>query len=286
MRKILFRSGLLAIGLFMFLCINNYGQNSISDPANPEDITTWHGKTVIFFSPHEDDDLSAAGTMAILTKNGNKVLIVMYTNGNKGTHDLSMTSERLAQIRKQEDMAANKILGIPQDNIFFLGYDDGMLEYVPQKEIVEKVCWYIRKYRPDAIFTMDPGSKYFIWHKTDHRASALLTVDGARAAAYHLYFPQHLAKEGLQSYTVRDWFFYESDGIVIDGNYKVDVTNVADLIWQAACQHTSQNGKGNMKYTGPEMAPEDKENLKKIITKDSSGKVYELFRRVQESLSY
>ena len=78
-----------------------------------------------------------------------------------------------------------------EENIFFLGYDDGMLEYVPQKEIVEKVCWFIRKYRPDAVFTMDPGDRWVKWHKTDHRASALLTLDGARAAAYHLYFPHH-----------------------------------------------------------------------------------------------
>jgi GlcNAc-PI de-N-acetylase len=154
-----------ALSLCIFLFARIYGQSSISDPANPEDITTWYGKTIIFFSPHEGDDLEVAGTMAKLVKNGNKVLIVLYTNGDKGTHDLDMTSERLAQIRKQEDLAANKILGIPQENIFFLGYDDGMLEYVPQKEIVEKVCWFIRKYRPDAIFTMDPGTKFTIWHK-------------------------------------------------------------------------------------------------------------------------
>lgn len=276
----------LALSLCIFLCARIYGQSSISDPANPEDITTWHGKTIIFFSPHEDDDLEAAGTMAKLVKNGNNVLIVLYTNGNKGTHDLNMTSERLAQIRKQEDLAANKILGIPKENIFFLGYDDGMLEYVPQKEIVEKVCWFIRKYRPDAIFTMDPGTKFTIWHKTDHRASALLTLDGALAAAYHLYFPQHLTKEGLQSYAVRDCFFYESDGSVIEGNYRVDITNEAKLKWQAACQHTSQISKGNMKYIGSEMAHEDKEKQKEIITKDADGKVYENFRRVQESLSY
>jgi len=276
----------LLTGLIVFFCISISAQNAtISNPANPEDITTWHGKTIIYFSPHEDDDLEGAGTMATLVKNGNTVYIVLFTNGNKGTHDLEMTSERLAQIRKQEDIAANKILGIPKENIFFLGYDDGMLEYVPQKEIVEKVCLFVRKYRPDAVFTLNPGEKYVIWHKTDHRASALLSVDGARAAAYHLYFPKQI-KEGLTSYVVRDWFFYESDGAVIDGNCKVDITDVADLKWRAACQHTSQMGKGNMKYTGTEMLPEDKEKLKDIIKPSSDGKVYETFRRFQESLSY
>ena len=278
---------LIVTGLmFIFICGASRSQNKNSNAANAEDIRTWHGKTVIYFAPHPDDEIVSSGTLAILTKNGNTVYIVIYCNGNAGTHDLDMTREKLAQIRKQEDIAANKIVGIPEENIFFLGYDDGMLEYVPPKEIVEKVCWFIRKYRPDAVFTLDPGSKYMVWHKTDHRAAALLSVDGARAAAYHLVFPQHFIYEGLQSYIVRDWFFYESDGTIIDGNYKVDITDVAQLKWQAACQHTSQMGKGNMKYTGHEMTPEDKENLKEIIAKDTDDKVYEHFRRLQESLSF
>jgi len=98
---------------------------------NPEDLNEWRDKTVMVFCPHPDDDLAAAGTMAKLVGNGNKVYIVLYTTGNKGSRDLEMTSERLAQIRKQEDLAANKILGIPPENIIWLGYDDGMLEYVP-----------------------------------------------------------------------------------------------------------------------------------------------------------
>ena len=252
------------------------------EPVNPQDIKDWKGKTVIYFGPHEDDDLAGAGTMARLVKGGNKVYIVLYTSGNKGSRDLDMTSERLAEIRKQEDYAANAVLGIPKENIFILGYDDGMLEYVPQKEIVEKVCWFIRKYRPDAIFSMDPGDKWVKWYKTDHRASALLTADGARAAAYHLYFPHHRIHEGLQPHTVTDWFFYSSH----EPNYKVDITAVADLKWQAACKHTSQFGKGNLKYTGPEMDAEDKERMKSRIRKDADGKVYENFRRLQESLSF
>jgi LmbE family N-acetylglucosaminyl deacetylase len=272
--------------VFFTTCGVILGQNEIEDPANPKDITTWHGKTVMYFSPHPDDELTSSGTLAKLTANGNTVYVIVFCNGNAGTHDTSMTSQRLAHIRKREDIAANKIVGIPKENIFFLGYDDGMLEYVPQKEIVEKVCWFIRKYRPDAVFTLDPGDRHMVWHKTDHRATAILSVDGARAAAYHLVFPKHFTEEKLQSFTVRDWFFYESDGPIIDSNYDVDITDVAALKWQAACQHTSQLGKGNMKYIGPEMAPEDKEKLKEIIAKEPDGKIYEHFRRLQESLSF
>ena len=274
----------MIVGAVLVLCLaaTLWAQGRGGPKANPENINDWKGKTVLFFGPHEDDDLSAAGTMAKLVKNGNKVFIVLYTSGNKGSRDPDMTSERLAEIRKQEDYAANGVLGIPKENIIILGYDDGMLEYVPQKEIVEKVCWFIRKYRPDALFSMDPGDKWVKWYKTDHRASALLTCDGARAAAYHLYFPSQRTHEGLQPYTVTDWWFYSSH----EPNTKVDITDVAELKWKAACQHTSQFGKGNLKYTGPEMDPEDKEYMKRRIRKDPDGKIYEQFRRLQESLSF
>jgi LmbE family N-acetylglucosaminyl deacetylase len=250
---------------------------------NPDNIMDWRGKTVMVFCPHPDDDLAAAGTMARLVKNGNKVYIVLYTTGNKGSRDLEMTSERLAQIRKHEDLAANKILGIPPENIIWLGYDDGMLEYVPQKELVEKVCWLIRKYRPDAVFSLEPGSQTMRWHKTDHRMSAFITLDGARAAAYHLYFPHHRIYEGLQPFTVRDYFFWSTD----QANYSVDITEVAELKANASSQHTSQFGKGNLKYTGPQMDPEDKERIRaRRLRKDPDGKIYERFRRLQESLSF
>ena len=177
---------------------------------NPEDIDDWRGKTVMVFAPHPDDDLAPAGTMAKLARNGNNVYIVLYTSGNKGSRDLEMTSERLAEIRKKEDIAANKILGVPEENIICLGYDDGMLEYVPELELCEEVCRLIRKYRPDAVFSYDPGTLYMRWHKTDHRMGAFITVDGARAAAYHLYFPHHRIYEGLQPFTVTDYIFYGS----------------------------------------------------------------------------
>jgi LmbE family N-acetylglucosaminyl deacetylase len=250
---------------------------------NPENIMDWRGKTVMVFCPHPDDDLAAAGTMARLVKNGNKVYVVLYTTGNKGSRDLEMTSERLAQIRKHEDLAANKILGIPPEDIIWLGYDDGMLEYVPQKELVEKVCWLIRKYRPDAVFSLEPGVQTMRWHKTDHRMSAFITLDGARAAAYHLYFPHHRIYEGLQPFTVRDYFFWSTD----QANYSVDITEVAELKANASSQHTSQFGKGNLKYTGPQMDAEDKERIRaRRLRKDPDGKIYERFRRLQESLSF
>jgi hypothetical protein len=62
---------------------------------------------------------------------------------------------------------------------------------------------------------------------------------------------------------------------------------VAELKYQAAIQHTSQFGKGNDKYTGPEMAQEDKDAIReRRMKKEADGKIYENFRRLEESLSF
>ena len=250
---------------------------------NPEDINDWRGKTVMFIGAHPDDEVGCLGTFAKLIKNGNTVYIVHLTSGNKGSRDLEMTSERLARIRKKEDIEANGIIGIPEENIFFVGYDDGMLEYVPEKELAEKLCRFVRKYRPDALFLFDSGSTWMQWHKTDHRMAAFVALDAARASAYHLYFPHHLIYENLQPFTVVDYFFRAS----AEPNFKVDITDVAELKFQAACKHTSQWGKGNFKYTGPEMDPEDiRTQRERRLRREPDGKIYESFRRVQASLSF
>ena len=250
---------------------------------NPEDINDWRGKTVMWIGAHPDDEVGCSGTFAKLIKNGNTVYIVHLTSGNKGSRDLEMTSERLARIRKKEDIEANGIIGIPEENIIFLGYDDGMLEYVPEKELAERICRIIRKYRPDALFLFDSGSTWMQWHKTDHRMAAFVALDAARASAYHLYFPHHLIYEDLQPFTVVDFFFRDTR----EPNFKVDITDVAELKFQAACKHTSQWGKGNFKYTGPEMDPEDiKTQRERRLRKEADGKIYENFRRVQASLSF
>ncbi len=97
----------------------------------PKDrIENWKGKTVLIFTPHPDDDtFQCGGIMSILAKNGNKVVVVIYTNDNKGSLDLEMTSERLARIRRAEEEEACKVLGVPKENIHWLGYEDGDLEY-------------------------------------------------------------------------------------------------------------------------------------------------------------
>lgn len=251
-----------------------------------DDITKWTNKTIMWVGPHQDDEHSCLGTLSLLKENGNKIVMVWYTTGNKGSRDLDMTSEKLAQIRKFESEKACEEMGITpaEDTFIWLGYDDGMLEYVPEKELCEKVCRLIRLYRPDAVFTMDPGSTWMQWHKTDHRMSAFVTLDAARAAAYHLYFPHHRVNEDLQPFTVTEYLFYSTK----EANFEVDVTTVSDKKIRARGWYVSQFGAGNFKYVGPEP---DRENLEKLLTDNAERiaegeKVTERFRRLTQSMSF
>src|SRR5579884_4569197 len=74
-------------------------------------------KTILVFTPHPDDDVfGAGGTIALLNRNHNKVIIVVYTNDDKGSYDPEMNSQRLAQIRKMEQEISEGQLGTPKEN--------------------------------------------------------------------------------------------------------------------------------------------------------------------------
>jgi len=48
-----------------------------------------------------------------------------------------------------------------------MGYDDGRLEYAPLPKLVEEATAIIRRVRPYALLSIDPGEWYQRWHKTD-----------------------------------------------------------------------------------------------------------------------
>jgi LmbE family N-acetylglucosaminyl deacetylase len=245
-------------------------------------VEQWRGKTVMVFTPHPDDDVfGCGGVMAMLARNGNKIIVVIYTNDNKGSFDLEMTSERLARIRKAEQEAAMEVIGVPKENIIWLGYDDGELEYAEPKALCGQAAKLIRKYRPDAVFSIDPGEWHERWHKSDHRMAAFNTADAIRAAEFHLYYPEHLLLDGLKPYKVPLMMFYYAAG---EANYWVVITDVVDLKIKAVSKHVSQFEPSINKYR-PDWDPKDFEKLVEYLkgrATKKDGKYVEAFRRATE----
>jgi N-acetylglucosamine malate deacetylase 1 len=245
-------------------------------------IEQWKGKTVMVFTPHPDDDLfGCGGTLSLLARNGNRIIIVIYTNDNKGSFDLEMTSERLARIRKAEEESAMAVLGVPKENIHWMGYDDGELEYAEPKALCGQATKLIRQFRPDVVFSIDPGQWYERWHKTDHRMAAFNTADAIRAAEFHLYYPEHLLVDGLKPYKVPLMLFYYA---ATEANYWVDISDVIDQKVKAAGKHVSQFEPSINKYRA-DWEPQDLEKLagylKGRATK-KDGKYVEAFRRATD----
>jgi len=256
---------------------------SVVRAAPAERLENYTNKTVLVFTPPPDDDTFAVGgTMALLAKNRNRVVVVIYTNDNKGSYDQDMTSERLARIRKAEEEASCAVLGIPKENLIWLGHDDGELEYVPPKLLCGQVTKIIRQYRPDAILSVDPGESYERWHKSDHRMAAFNTMDAVRAAEFHLYYPEHLLVDKLQPYMITNFYFFYAT--TNDANYVVNIDATMELKVEAITKQVSQFEPAVTKYR-PDWEAEPLKKLKEFYHWDQEkkdGHYVELFRYASE----
>lgn len=249
--------------------------------AQPEQaVEEWTGKTILLIGAHPDDDSYSMGTLGMLNANGNEVYIAILTTGNVGTQDPDLGMMDLALIRKQEEQAALATMGIPLDHYINFGYDDGMLEYENTKEVVAKLVRLIRKIKPDVLFSFDPGKGSVRWHKADHRASAYLSADAARAAMWPLMFQGQITNEGLEAHTIPAYMLYDS--AEEDINTWVDISEWEERKVEALMKYVSQFSSGWSDYKGPEMPPEEAKQVKEMlmgwIHQERDGKAVEGFR--------
>jgi len=219
-------------------------QESAAKPEVPVD--KWAKKTVLLIGAHADDDAMSHGTLAMLQAHGNQIYIVTLTTGNVGTQDPNLSRTQLAEIRRQEELAALAELGIPGEHYINLGYDDGLLEFEDRKAVVEKLVRLIRTIRPDVLFAFDPGKRYQRWHKSDHRTAAYLAADAARAAMWRLLFEGQIIQDSLKEYMIPEYMFY--DGAHEDENIWIDITEFVEKRVSGGAKYVSQFGPGWNKY--------------------------------------
>jgi LmbE family N-acetylglucosaminyl deacetylase len=193
---------------------------------------------------HPDDaEFSYAGTIAKLTKQGRRVVIIQVTSGDKGTIDPYVSPEGLARIREAEELAAATRLGV--DEVVFLRCEDG--ELTPDLQLREHIVKMIRTHRPDVLVTHDPFRPYAL--HPDHRAVGFAALDAVYPTARDPhYFPEHL-RAGLEPHkTAEIWFFNcELPDLV------VDITETIEDKLDALRCHKTQVGDGE------EMAPRVRE---------------------------
>ena len=192
--------------------------------------------TALVIVPHPDDaDFLAAGTIASWTRDGWHVILVVITDGSKGTEDPDTTPEQIIRIRKEEQLRASAHLGI--HDIIFLGYEDGLLE--DSHHLREDLTRLIRTHRPRRVICMDPTMRYagdgYVNHP-DHVASGNAALAAVSLLARNRPSFRHLLADGLEPHKVAELYI----GGTEQPNHWVDITATIDQKIKALCEHKSQ----------------------------------------------
>lgn len=229
--------------VLLLMCVT--ATSVVAQPEIP--LEQWTGKKILLVGGHPDDDAGSHGTLSMLQENGNEVYILILTAGNVGTRDRKMTRQRLEKIRRYEQQSAMTAIGIPTENYINLGYTDGMIEFANYEDVIRRIVWWYRKIQPDVLVAFEPGYGYTRWHKTDHRMAATAAVDAARAAEWHLVFPDQVIQEGLEPVRIMEYLFFRPEV----GNVTVDITKYVPRKVQSRMAYLSQFSQtGTNNYPG------------------------------------
>lgn len=159
------------------------------------------GTRVLCILAHPDDiDFGAGGTIAHLVASGATVSYVITTDGSQGGEDPSISREQMAQIRRQEQIAAGHALGVT--NITFLGEIDGSV--FPTLQLRKKFVEQIRIHQPEILITQSPERNWeriFASHP-DHLATGEAAVQAVYPDARNQFAFTDLLEKGLPPWRV------------------------------------------------------------------------------------
>lgn len=196
-------------------------------------------KRAMSIHAHPDDqEFSIGGTLAKWAQAGCEIISVLITSGDSGSNDVTKDGsykKDLAELREQEQLAANAVLGVKET--IFLRYPDGELE--PTIALRKDLTRLIRQFKPDTVSVGNPegwfyGDEYL--NHPDHRAAAQAACEAVfPSAGTRLIFTDLLAA-GYEPHDVRRLYIHGTD----KSNTWVDVTNTLDTKIKALQQHASQ----------------------------------------------
>ena len=190
----------------------------------------------LHIAAHPDDlDFGVAGTTATLTALDHDVVYCLVTDGDAGGFDASISRARMAEIRREEQTKAAKVVGV--EELHFLGFPDGAVE--AGLELRRALTRVIRTVRPDVVVTQSPERNYERVHSShpDHRATGESALDAVYPDSRNEFaFPELLAQEGLAPHTVSEVWLVGGP----DPDHFVDITEVIDRKIDALLCHQSQ----------------------------------------------
>lgn len=191
---------------------------------------------VLVVTAHPDDvDFGAGGTVATLTESGVDVTYCIVTDGDAGGFDPLIPRSEIPRIRRQEQTAAAKELGVRE--LRFLGYPDGALEAT--LSLRKDISREIRRYRPDVVLCQSPVRDFgrIYGSHPDHLAAAEATMGAVYPDARNPFTFTDLLDEGFEPHSA--WQIWIMGGP--NPNKWIDTTDQFDRKIRALLCHESQH---------------------------------------------
>jgi LmbE family N-acetylglucosaminyl deacetylase len=191
---------------------------------------------LLAIAAHPDDtDFGIGGTVAQFARAGTEVTYCIVTDGDAGGFDPSVPRSEIPKIRRAEQWAAARILGV--HDIVLLGYRDG--ELTVTHGLRRDIARVIRRVRPDVAVVQSPVrniDRMYASHP-DHIAAGEAAMQAIYPDARNPFaHPSLLADEGLTEWTVpQTWIVGYPEP-----NHFVDITETLPVKIAALRAHESQ----------------------------------------------
>jgi LmbE family N-acetylglucosaminyl deacetylase len=204
------------------------------------DAGDWVVERALVVTAHPDDvDFGAAGTVALWTDQGIEVTYCILTDGDAGGHDLSVAREDIPAIRRAEQQAAAKEVGVT--DLIWLGYPDGQLAV--SVELRRDISRVIRQVRPQRVVCQWPERNWRSIYAShpDHMAAGEATLCAVYPDARNPFAFPEMAAEPLAPHAVDEVWVMSSP----TPDTYVDVTDMFDRKIAALRHHVSQLNPDN-----------------------------------------
>jgi LmbE family N-acetylglucosaminyl deacetylase len=173
------------------------------------------------------------------------VSYVIITDGGSGSNKPGTIRAELAELRRQEQVAAAAVVGV--HDVRFLGYPDGMLQ--PTMELRKDLTRILRELKPDRVMCQDPTTVFwsdsYINHP-DHRAAGEAAVYATfPSSETRPIFPE-LLEEGYEPHKVKELWMTLS----AHPTHCVDISSTLEKKIDSLRCHVSQIGQGEEAENG------------------------------------
>ncbi len=190
---------------------------------------------VLVVTAHPDDvDFGAAGTVATWTDAGVEVVYCIVTDGEAGGSDRSMSRGDMAALRREEQTAAAKVLGVTE--LHFLGHPDGRVQ--PTLDLRRDISRVIRMVQPTRVLTQSPERNFqriYASHP-DHLAAGEAALSAVYPDSRNPFSFPELLEGGFEPWVVPEvWMM-----VGTSHDTWVDITDTFDRKVDALRAHASQ----------------------------------------------